>query len=230
MKPPVHDRHALSGEDAENQPAGMGRNGGAREIRNRFVRNDGFLLNALREIAESRAENDRDLGPRGRLLPDRLYGLREEIEKRKNGVACVVDPLTGRIETVSVDVAKEKEKIQHLMHGESHKKDKKIIKGQTGSPGKVRGTCRIVLQLTGKEQLRPGDILVAGATRPEYLPLMKQAAAFVTDEGGITCHAAIVAREMKKPCIIGTKQATRILKDGDMIEVDANKGIITILK
>jgi pyruvate,water dikinase len=55
---------------------------------------------------------------------------------------------------------------------------------------------------------------------------MKKAVAFVTDEGGIACHAAIVAREMKKPCIVGTKFATKSLKDGDVVEVDAYKGII----
>ncbi len=67
-------------------------------------------------------------------------------------------------------------------------------------------------------------------TRPDYLPAMKKASAFVTDEGGITCHAAIVAREMKKPCIVGTKIATKILKDGDEVEVDANAGMIRVLK
>ena len=67
-------------------------------------------------------------------------------------------------------------------------------------------------------------------TRPEYLPAMKKAAAFITDEGGITCHAAIIAREMKKPCIIGTKIATQVLKDGDMVEVKANHGLVIILK
>ena len=67
-------------------------------------------------------------------------------------------------------------------------------------------------------------------TRPEFLPLMSKASAFITDEGGITCHAAIVAREMKKPCIIGTKIGTKALKDGDMIEVDADKGVVKIIK
>jgi len=67
-------------------------------------------------------------------------------------------------------------------------------------------------------------------THPEFLPMMRKAVAFVTDEGGITCHAAIVAREMKRPCIIGTKNATKVLKDGDMVEVDAEKGIVKILK
>lgn len=59
---------------------------------------------------------------------------------------------------------------------------------------------------------------------------MKKAAAFVTDEGGIACHAAIVAREMRKPCIVSTKIATRALKDGDLVEVDANHGIVTKLR
>ena len=80
------------------------------------------------------------------------------------------------------------------------------------------------------EVVSEGDILVSPMTTPNFLPAMKKAAAFVTDEGGIMCHAAIVAREMKKPCVIGTKFATQIFKDGDMVEVDANTGIITIIK
>ena len=67
-------------------------------------------------------------------------------------------------------------------------------------------------------------------TTPDMVPIMKKAAAFVTDEGGITCHAAIVSREMKKPCIIGTKIATKILHDGQLVEVDANRGIVKIIK
>ena len=66
--------------------------------------------------------------------------------------------------------------------------------------------------------------------KPDYLSAMKKAVAFVTDEGGITCHAAIVARELNKPCIIGTKIATKVLKDGDEVEVDADKGVVKILK
>ena len=79
-------------------------------------------------------------------------------------------------------------------------------------------------------QLKEGEILVSPMTIPDFLPAMKKAAAFVTDEGGILCHAAIVAREMKKPCIVGTKFATQVLEDGDYIEVDANRGIVTLIK
>jgi pyruvate,water dikinase len=78
-------------------------------------------------------------------------------------------------------------------------------------------------------KMRPGDILVSPATNPNLLPAMQMAAAFVTDVGGITCHAAIVAREMKKPCVIGTKVASHVLQDGDRVEVDATTGIVTRL-
>ena len=73
-------------------------------------------------------------------------------------------------------------------------------------------------------------ILIAIATHPDYVIAMQQASAFVTDEGGLTSHVAIVARELKKPCIIGTKIATQVLHDGDLVEVDADKGIVKILK
>ena len=71
--------------------------------------------------------------------------------------------------------------------------------------------------------------MVATMTFPNFIPAMEKAAAFVTDEGGILCHAAIVAREMKKPCIIGTKIATQVLHDGQLVEVDAKRGIVKIL-
>jgi pyruvate,water dikinase len=67
-------------------------------------------------------------------------------------------------------------------------------------------------------------------TSPDWLPLIQKAVAIVTDEGGITSHASIVARELKKPCIVGTKNATKILKDGDQVEVDADSGIVKIIK
>jgi len=67
-------------------------------------------------------------------------------------------------------------------------------------------------------------------TMPEYAPAMRKAAAIITDEGGLTCHAAIISRELGKPCIVGTKIGTRILKDGAAIEVNANHGIVKILE
>jgi phosphohistidine swiveling domain-containing protein len=106
------------------------------------------------------------------------------------------------------------------------------LKGIVACKGYAKGIARVILSAHSKEaeKLKEGDILVTSMTRPEFINLMKKAAAFVTDEGGISCHAAIVAREMKKPCIIGTKIATKVLHDGDLVEVDTNNDIVKILQ
>lgn len=104
------------------------------------------------------------------------------------------------------------------------------IKGQVAYLGLIKGTAKIIRNKEMFNKFKQGDILVTGMTTPDFLPIMKKASAFITDEGGITCHASIVAREMKKPCIIGTKIATKVLKDGDLVEVDANRGIVKIIK
>ena len=104
------------------------------------------------------------------------------------------------------------------------------IKGQCGCRGVAKGKVRIVNIIEDMKKMQEGDILVAISTQPDLLPAMKKAAAFVTDQGGVTCHAAIVAREMNTPCVIGTKIATKVLHDGDIVEVDANRGLVTIVK
>ena len=104
------------------------------------------------------------------------------------------------------------------------------LKGEVAYKGKVVGKVKVVLLKEKLDDVQEGDILVSSMTTPLFIPAMKKAAAFITDEGGITCHAAIIARELKKPCIIGTKIATQILKDGDLVEVDANTGVVKILK
>ena len=104
------------------------------------------------------------------------------------------------------------------------------VKGFTASRGKVTGKVCVLVSADEIGKVEQGDVIVAVMTRPDYLPAMQRAAAFVTDEGGITCHAAIVARELKKPCIIGTKIATKVFKDGDIVEVDAEKGVVCILE
>jgi phosphohistidine swiveling domain-containing protein len=104
------------------------------------------------------------------------------------------------------------------------------VQGIIAFAGLAKGIVKIVKHPDEIGKVNAGDILVAQSTFPSYISAMHKAAAFVTDEGGITSHAAIIAREMKKPCIIGTKNATKVLKDGDMVEVDANKGIVKIIK
>jgi phosphoenolpyruvate synthase/pyruvate phosphate dikinase len=103
------------------------------------------------------------------------------------------------------------------------------LKGRAASKGRARGIARIIMNTKDLRRLKAGEILVTPMTRPEMGMALDRAAAFVTDEGGLLCHAAIIAREMGKPCIIGIQNATKVLKDGDLIEVDANNGVITIL-
>jgi phosphohistidine swiveling domain-containing protein len=103
---------------------------------------------------------------------------------------------------------------------------KSLVSGRIASSGTATGTVKIVATPTDSD-FQDGDILVCAMTSPDYLPLMKQAAAVVTDQGGILCHAAIVAREMKKPCIVGTGNATQVLKPGSRVTVDGDVGTVT---
>ncbi len=101
-----------------------------------------------------------------------------------------------------------------------------VLKGSIGYPGKGTGSVRVIQTRADMDAFEEGEILVASMTFPRYLPIIAKSAAFVTDEGGITSHAAVTARELKKPCVIGTKFATQVLKTGDIVEVDAFNGIV----
>jgi phosphohistidine swiveling domain-containing protein len=104
-----------------------------------------------------------------------------------------------------------------------------VIRGQVGCKGQAEGVVRIVGP-DGQDDDFPDDaILVCSVTTPDFVPLMQKAAAIVTDNGGILSHAAIVARELKKPCIVGTKNATALLSDGQRVVVDASLGTVTLL-
>jgi phosphohistidine swiveling domain-containing protein len=108
--------------------------------------------------------------------------------------------------------------------------DKSMIRGEVASLGYAKGKVRIIQKRSEFGDFKEEEILVTGMTRPEFIPLMKKAAAIITDEGGITSHAAILSRELKKPCIIGTKVATKVLKNGNTVELDTNSGTVKILE
>lgn len=100
------------------------------------------------------------------------------------------------------------------------------IHGTTAFAGKAEGIVRRVDESADMSKMNTGDILVSTSTNPQVVPAMQKAGAIVTDSGGITCHAAIVSRELEVPCVIGTKIATKVLKDGDKVSVDATRGIV----
>ena len=105
-------------------------------------------------------------------------------------------------------------------------KNVKELKGCAASLGKEIGRVRLIFSVHDIKKVERGEILVASSTNPTYVPAMEKARAIITDEGGLLSHAAIVSRELGIPCVIGTKIATKALKDGDKVEVDANKGIV----
>ena len=100
------------------------------------------------------------------------------------------------------------------------------IKGQCAYPGSGKGEVKVINVPEDMKKMEQGNVMVAHATYPALLPAMKKASAIITEEGGITCHAAIVAREMRIPCIVGTKIAASVLKDGDIVQFDTGKGIV----
>jgi phosphohistidine swiveling domain-containing protein len=111
----------------------------------------------------------------------------------------------------------------------SHDKDA-VVKGSIACSGKVKGIVKIISTEKDLKKITSKDIFVAKFTYPVFTPYMLKAKAVVTDDGGLTSHAAIITREYKKPCIVGTQFATKVFKDGDVVEVDADKGIIKKIK
>jgi len=156
-------------------------------------------------------------------LSNNIISDKKEIDKRLNeDYIYIIDENGVQIVTNKKLVAEAQEII--------NKKISQEISGQIAYKGKVVGKVIIVKDKTDLSKVKEGNILVTRVTMPDYTPAMRVAAAFVTEEGGITSHAAIIARELKKPCIVGTGNCTKILKDGDMVEVDADNGIVNIIK
>lgn len=102
----------------------------------------------------------------------------------------------------------------------------KVFKGTTAYPGKVKGSVKIINSPADMTKMQKGDILVAVTTSPNLMPAIRVAKAIATEEGGLTCHAAIVARELHIPTVVGAGAVAHALKDNDLVEVDANKGIV----
>jgi pyruvate,water dikinase len=107
--------------------------------------------------------------------------------------------------------------------------DADVLQGNAGSPGVVRGPARIIRSLSEAGRLQHGDVLVAETTAPPWTPLFATAAAIITDTGGILSHCAVVAREYRIPAVVGAGMATATLRDGQMVEVDGDAGLVRIL-
>ena len=159
------------------------------------------------------------------LKEDRLAISRELImDRTKNGYAYLIAPHGSFLVT-----GEEVDELQDIVIPKEEKKEIKELKGQVAFKGKVRGIARVILDRRDANELKEGEILVTTMTSPEFVPAMKISSGVITNEGGILCHAAIMSRELRKPCVIGTKIATDLIKTGQEIILDANSGIITLL-
>jgi pyruvate,water dikinase len=175
----------------------------------------------LRNVQKMTDEQILALGEIGRNIEahyDRPMDIEWCIEER---VMYIVQarPVT----TLSSNGAKANGKAQDHGLGQSAKI---LLKGLGASPGVAGGPVRIVSEDMNLEVVKKGDVLVTSMTSPDMVPAMTRAAAIVTDEGGMTCHAAIVARELGIPCIVGASHATELLKDGEKITVDGSMGVV----
>jgi len=163
-------------------------------------------------------------------LVENLKKVDEKILKeREKGIVKILDD--GNIISLTP-----KESIEFIKKVHLSQNSEEMLGGTTASPGKTKGRV-VILSFRNTEEhndkiakMQKGDIIISEMTKPSIMVACEKAGAIVTDEGGILSHAAIVSRELKIPCIIGTKNATQILKDGDLIEVDGDNGIIKIVK
>lgn len=145
--------------------------------------------------------------------------LRSIIEKRKKRWGALVEDYKVTFFAEDLSAIEEKESLDQTDN----------LQGQIAAKGHVKGPVVLMNNASEIEKVKHGSILVTPMTTTDYTPILSKLKGLITDEGGITCHAAIVSRELNIPCIIGTRHATKLLKDGDNIILDANKGLVTIL-
>lgn len=145
------------------------------------------------------------------------------LEQRRKFSAFISTNQRGKI----TDLIYYGKQAQSLWRGIFGKQQMKEIAGQVASAPlkKVSGEVCLILDVH-KKKFKRGAILVTTMTRPDFVPILHQAKAIITDEGGLTCHAAIISRELGIPCIIGTKVASKVLQSGDKVEMDLMNGVV----
>ncbi len=152
---------------------------------------------------------------------EQLYGSPQDIEWAIAGEDKQVYILQSRpITTLSKEGKETSDKAK------SQAELTPLVRGLNASPGTASGKVARIMDLTNLDQVKEGDILVTEMTNPDMVPAMRRAGAVVTDEGGRTCHAAIVSRELGIPCMVGCGDATKILEQGQLVTVDATRGVV----
>ncbi|WMT54046.1 phosphoenolpyruvate synthase [Ferroplasma acidiphilum] len=210
------------------------------KITNKIITNKNKMLKCLetggteelvveKEMANKQSLSDEEvihLANYGLQL-EKHYGNSMDVEWAKDSFDHKIYILQARFETVWNGNRIGEDKMQQEKEANENEV---ILKGLPASPGKVAGVAKVLLSVDEMDKFKEGDILVTKMTAPDWVPIMGKAKAIVTDEGGLTCHAAIISRELGVPCIVGTssygKKATEVLKDGETITIDAKNGLI----
>ena len=148
---------------------------------------------------------------------------KEELELRDRGYFFANNTLVKE---------QDKEKVENQFKMHFVKEPVKKVRQLNGLPayhGVVRGFVRRIMGHKQINTIKDGEILISPMTIPDFIPAIHKAAAIVTDEGGVLCHAAIIAREFQKPTVVGTRIASKRLQDGDIVEVNATEGKVTLI-
>lgn len=149
-----------------------------------------------------------------------MLGLSDELKLRQRSCTITADA-AGKIKVYSGQI---------FFPKGVQRKAKFEVRGMVACGGKAVGRAKIVKNFDEIYKVNHGDVIVSPMTSPEIMPAIRRCVGIVTDFGGITCHAAIVAREFNIPCIVGTDEATEKIHDDDLVEVDANSGIVKVLE
>lgn len=154
---------------------------------------------------------------------EKHYGMAMDIEWAldSDGKLYIVQARPETVWSMKQEAAPEDKKVDRMESGV-----KRLLRGVPASPGLVSGKAHVIIDTKHIREFQTGEILVTEMTSPDWAPAMRKALAIITDSGGKTCHAAIVSRELGIPCIVGTKEATKVLKTGQVITVDATHGVV----
>lgn len=163
----------------------------------------------------------------GECLKKKKFLFKKDVEKRKRGCALTENGINGKLVfNYQKDFLK---KIGIKNDSAINYNAYKEVRGTVASPGKARGRVCIVNKPSEMMKCQGKYVVVSVCTKPALIPILVRCQAMVTNEGGLSCHASIISRELKKPCVVGTKIATKVFKDEDLIEVDANNGTVRII-
>ena len=203
---------------------------GLRTEINKTIFGEHIFYNILKEVAR-----------RVKINENRLYQLSyleivELLKRKRIKTTNRKEYIIGRFSKWRLITGKESRKLIKLLEDYHKQKTSNILTGQIGNRGYYIGRVKIIpldIKLDHYKEIKKmkkGDVLVSGSTGPEMILACRKAGAIITEEGGITSHAAIVSRELGIPSVIGTKIATEALKDGDLVEVNADEGIVRIIE